>query len=39
VLGEGEFLDGLDPKRGNAQDEPNFECSLLCHIAEMDMGA
>ena len=28
------FLDELDPSRGNHQDEPNFECSLLCTIAE-----
>lgn len=29
--GEPLYLDQLDPKRGNAQDEPDFECSLLCH--------
>lgn len=28
------FLDELNPKRGNHQTEPNFECSLLCTIAE-----
>lgn len=27
----------LAPSRGNHSDEPNFECSLLCHLAEMDM--
>lgn len=28
------FLDELDPDRGNHADEPSFECSLLCTIAE-----
>jgi hypothetical protein len=28
------FLDELDPTRGNHADEPSFECSLLCTIAE-----
>jgi 3'-phosphoadenosine 5'-phosphosulfate sulfotransferase (PAPS reductase)/FAD synthetase len=29
------FLDELDPDRGNHADEPSFECSLLCHVAEI----
>jgi hypothetical protein len=28
------WLDELDQARGNHSDEPNFECSLLCHLAE-----
>lgn len=28
------FLDELDPERGNHADEPSFECSLLCQVAE-----
>ena len=32
--GQSLFLDELDPNRGNHQDEPSFECSLLCSIAE-----
>lgn len=31
------WLDELDPRRGNHADEPSFECSLLCHIAEQDI--
>ena len=31
------WLDELDPSRGNANAEPNFECSLLCVIAEQEM--
>lgn len=31
------FLDELDPTRGNHADEPSFECSLLCTIAEQDI--
>lgn len=31
------YLDELDPQRGNHADEPNFECSLLCHLAEQDL--
>jgi len=31
------FLDELDPQRGNHQDEPNFECSLLCTISENEI--
>ena len=32
--GERISLDALDPNRGNHDEEPNIECSLLCHIAE-----
>lgn len=28
------FLDELDPNRGNHANEPSFECSLLCSVAE-----
>jgi 3'-phosphoadenosine 5'-phosphosulfate sulfotransferase (PAPS reductase)/FAD synthetase len=28
------WLDELDPDRGNHADEPDFECSLLCALAE-----
>jgi 3'-phosphoadenosine 5'-phosphosulfate sulfotransferase (PAPS reductase)/FAD synthetase len=28
------FLDELDPDRGNHADEPDFECSLTCVLAE-----
>ena len=31
------YLDELDPTRGNHADEPSFECSLLCTIAEQDI--
>jgi hypothetical protein len=31
------FLDELDPNRGNHADEPSFECSLLCQIAEEEI--
>lgn len=34
ATGEGIFLDEMDPNRGNHADEPNFECSLMCHLAE-----
>lgn len=27
-------LDALDRNRGNYEEEPNIECSLLCHAAE-----
>lgn len=37
--GQGIWLDELDPERGNHKDEPSFECSLLCHIAEQDIKA
>ncbi len=36
--GERITLDDLSPDRGNHDDEPNIECSLLCHIAEQDIG-
>jgi hypothetical protein len=32
------YLDELDPARGNHADEPSFECSLLCAIAEGDVS-
>lgn len=32
-------LDDLDPTRGDFQNEPDIECSLLCHIAEQDLEA
>lgn len=31
------WLDELNPTRGNHADEPDFECSLLCAIAEADL--
>jgi len=31
------YLDELDPSRGR-HDEPSFECSLMCHIAEADIA-
>jgi hypothetical protein len=31
------FLDELDPGRGDIDDEPTIECSLLCVIAEGDL--
>lgn len=33
------WLDQLDPARGNHDDEPDIECSLLCAIAEADLNA
>ena len=30
------FLKDLDPNRGNHSDEPSFECSLLCTVAESE---
>ncbi len=30
----GQFLDELDPERGNYATEPKIECSLLCALAE-----
>ena len=30
--------DELDPERGNADDEPHFECSLMCSLAESDLA-
>lgn len=35
--GEPVWLDELDPSRGNHQDEPDIECSLLCAVAEDDI--
>ena len=35
--GQPVYLRDLDPQRGNHADEPAFECSLLCAIAEIDM--
>lgn len=32
------FLDQLDPKRGVQHDEPNIDCSVMCHIAEKDLA-
>jgi hypothetical protein len=31
------WLDELDPERGSHADEPSFECSLLCVLAEDDL--
>lgn len=31
-------LDSLSPTRGNHDAEPNVECSLLCHLAELEMA-
>ncbi len=36
-VARGAFLDELDPSRGNHADEPDFECSLLCYMAEQDV--
>jgi len=33
------WLDELDPERGSHADEPAFECSLLCAIAETDIAS
>lgn len=33
------LLDTLDPTRGNHDDEPKGECSLLCYSAEQDLEA
>lgn len=35
----GVFLDELDPDRGSHRDEPNFECSLMCALAEETVDA
>lgn len=32
-------LDELAPDRGNHDDEPDIECSLMCHLAEQDLAA
>ena len=31
------WLDELDPDRGSYADEPSYECSLMCAIAETEM--
>ena len=31
------YLDELEPNKGNHADEPDFECSLLCALAEGEM--
>jgi hypothetical protein len=33
------FLDQLDPARGVQHDEPNIDCSILCHLAEQEIAA
>lgn len=30
-------LDKLDPNRGVQHDEPNIECSVMCHVAEFEL--
>lgn len=35
--GKALYLDELDPRRGR-HDEPSFECSLMCHLAERDIA-
>jgi hypothetical protein len=32
------YLDELDPNRGVQHDEPNIDCSLMCHIAEPELA-
>lgn len=36
--GSGLFLDQLDPNRGVQYDEPDIECSVMCHSAEDEIG-
>jgi hypothetical protein len=31
-------LDRLDPSRGVQHDEPNIECSVMCHSAEIEIA-
>lgn len=31
-------LDELDPERGRHEEEPDIECSLMCHVAESDIA-
>jgi len=31
------YLDELDPEKGSHADEPDFECSLMCHSTEFDL--
>jgi hypothetical protein len=38
VDGDHLWLDGLDPGRGSHADEPSFECSLMCSLAEDVIG-
>ncbi len=33
------FLDQLDPNRGVQHNEPNIDCSIMCHLAEQDLDA
>ena len=37
--GEAVYLDELEPDRGRYADEPAFECSLLCALAEDELAA
>lgn len=37
--GQKRYLDELDPNRGRHADEPDIECSLMCHAAEADIEA
>jgi 3'-phosphoadenosine 5'-phosphosulfate sulfotransferase (PAPS reductase)/FAD synthetase len=32
------FLDELEPDRGDAATEPNIDCSVMCFLAEQDIG-
>jgi 3'-phosphoadenosine 5'-phosphosulfate sulfotransferase (PAPS reductase)/FAD synthetase len=32
------YLDQLDPSRGVQHDEPNIDCSVMCHIAESELA-
>jgi hypothetical protein len=32
------FLDELDPNRGNLDTEPDIACSMMCMLAEQDIG-
>jgi 3'-phosphoadenosine 5'-phosphosulfate sulfotransferase (PAPS reductase)/FAD synthetase len=32
------FLDELHPDRGNHEKEPNIDCSIMCFLAEQDLG-
>jgi 3'-phosphoadenosine 5'-phosphosulfate sulfotransferase (PAPS reductase)/FAD synthetase len=32
------FLDELEPDRGNMSREPSIECSIMCMLAEQDIG-
>lgn len=36
--GEPLWLDELDPDRGSHSDEPDFECSLMCALAETELA-